>query len=58
MAFIHDHSGKLFKGKKVTLRDVVANGDATELYLGCVAPPCAATKICFSLGDFRNDKSD
>ena len=28
MAFLSDHSGKLFKGKKVTLRDIVANSDA------------------------------
>ena len=27
MAFVIDHSGKLFKGKKVTLRDIAANSD-------------------------------
>ena len=33
--FVLDHSGKLFKGKKCTLKDVVANTDDTrQAYIG------------------------
>ena len=61
MAFVHDHSGKLFKGKKVTLRDVVANGDAAELYLCCLVEwrcyPHVLQFRYFSLGNICNDES-
>ena len=35
MAFVIDHSGKLFKGKKVTLRDIAANSDVPYFALFC-----------------------
>ena len=47
MAFIMDHSGKLFKGKKVTLRDVVCNADAAELLMEPAKPAQVLTNAYF-----------